>query len=92
MLNQKCEIHDSFVELFDTFEKLGEGAQSVVKRVVEKKSGEEYASKIIGSADAEKILGIKKQYKLLKALELPSIIKAHYLFISEKESTCRLVL
>lgn len=37
-------------------------------------------------------MGVKKQYKLLKVLDFPSVIQAHYLFISEHESICRLVL
>lgn len=54
----------------------------MVRRVVDKKTGANYAAKIIGHADAEKIMGIKSQYKLLKTLDLPTVIRAYYLFIS----------
>jgi serine/threonine protein kinase len=64
-------------------EKLGEGGQSVVRRIVERSTDKEYAAKIIRNVDAEKIINIKHQYKLLKALNFPTIVKAYYLFISE---------
>lgn len=78
--------------MFETMEKLGEGAQSVVKKVVEKSTEKPFAAKIIRNVDVEKIHNIKHQYKLLKTLDFPTIVKARYLFIDEDESVCRLVL
>lgn len=66
VLEHKCIIENSFDELFLTKEKLGEGAQSVVRRVEEKSSEKEFAAKIIRNVDAEKIHNIKHQYKMLK--------------------------
>lgn len=92
VLNMKCQTEDTFDQLFETCEKIGEGAQSVVKRVVERATKKEFAVKIMRNVDAETIMKIKHQYKILKTLDLPTIIKAHWLFINDKERTCKLVL
>ena len=55
-------------------------------------SKQEYAAKIMRNQDAETFLKIKQQFKLLKTLNLPTLVGAHQLFISERESTCRLLL
>ena len=88
----KCQTEDTFDQLFETKEKLGEGAQSIVKRVIDRNTGSEYAAKIMRNQDAETILKIKQQFKLQKTLDLPTLVRAHWLFISERESTCRLIL
>lgn len=64
----------------------------MVKRVVEKDTGKEFALKIIGNTDAERIEGVKLQFKLLRFLDLPSVIKAQNLYICEQASTCRLIM
>lgn len=60
--------------------------------MVDRSTGQEYAAKIMRNQDAEAILKIKQQFKLLKTLDLPTLASAHWLFISERESTCRLLL
>lgn len=65
-------------------EKLGEGAQSVVKRCVERASGKIFAVKLFRNSDCELISTLKTQYKILKLLNHPVIIEAHNLFVNEQ--------
>ena len=82
----------TFENLFEEKEKLGEGAQSVVKKVMEKSTKKLYAVKIFNKADAEMMMRIKQVYLLLRRLNFPTITKPSYLFISNKSSTARIVM
>lgn len=77
-------ISENFTDLFVVGEKLGEGAQSVVKKCTEVASGKVYAVKIFRCCDTELFEMLKTQYKLLTSLSHPHIIEAFYLFANEK--------
>lgn len=46
---------------------------------------------MIRNKDAETFKKLKEQYRILKNLSHPNIIKAHYLFINEKQGTSHMV-
>ncbi len=85
-------ISENFEDLFTVQEKLGEGAQSVVKKCVEVASGKTYAVKLFRSCDAELIEMLKAQYKILIDLSHPNVIEGYYLFINEKAMCCQMVI
>lgn len=73
-------------------EKLGEGAQSVVKRCTELASGKVFAVKLFRKCDTELIEMLKTQYNILKSLSHTNIIEGYYLFVNEITMGCQLVL
>jgi serine/threonine protein kinase len=85
-------IAESFFDLFNVEEKLGEGAQSVVKKCTELASGNIFAVKLFRSCDCELIEMLKAQYKILTELSHPNIIEGYYLFVNEKSMSCQMVL
>lgn len=80
--NRDVYINNHFHELFRIEEKLGEGAQSVVKRCTELATERVFAVKFFRKSDCELISTLKSQYKILKVLSHPKIVQAHYLFVN----------
>lgn len=85
-------IADNFFDRFEVHEKLGEGAQSVVKRCTDRLSGIDYAVKKFGQCDLELIEMLKVQYRILTEQNHINIIEGYALFVDEKSMTCQLVL
>ncbi len=78
--------------MYDVGKKIDEGAQSVVYEAVEKKTNKKFAVKVIKKKDLDIIRSLKTQFRILKNLDHPNIIKAHNLFIDEKMGLSHLVL
>lgn len=78
--------------MFEETDKLGEGVQSVVKKVIEKSTGKVFAVKTFKTNDAEMISRITQVYLLLRTLDFPTVTKPYYLFISGKTNTARVVM
>ena len=78
--------------MFEEADKLGEGAQSVVKKVIQKSTGKVFAVKTFKTKDAEMVLRIKQVYLMLRTLDFPTVTKPYYLFISNKTNTARVVM
>jgi serine/threonine protein kinase len=62
--------------------KIDEGAESVVYEGREKKSDKKYAVKVFKKKDQDFINRIKTQFRILKNLNHPNIIKAYNLFVN----------
>lgn len=85
-------IFNDFDEMYDLIRKIDEGGQAVVFEAIEKKTKEKYAVKVIKKKDQDIIRSLKTQFRILKNLDHPSIIKAYNLFIDEKCGISHLVL
>jgi calcium/calmodulin-dependent protein kinase I len=72
--------------LYDVLELLGQGTFAKVKRGREKKTGDEYAIKIIDKNDlAENRESILTEISILKNVSHPNIIRLHQIFESKKK-------
>lgn len=72
----------SFTSRFQVLDNLGEGSSCVVRKVLSKKNQKIYAVKSCKSNDHTSISYIKKEFKILKMLTHPNIIKTCGIFES----------
>lgn len=72
--------------------KIDEGMESVVYKAVEKSTKVIYAVKVFKKKDQDILNRLKTQFRILKNLNHPNIIKAYNLFINEKIGLSHLVL
>jgi calcium-dependent protein kinase len=78
--------------MYDLIGKIDEGSQSVVYEAIEKKTNQKYAVKVIKKKDQDIISNLKTQFRILKNLDHPNVVKAYNLFIDEKIGIHHLVL
>lgn len=78
--------------MYDLVRKIDEGSQSVVYEALQKKTKRKYAVKIIRKRDQDIIFNLKTQFRILRNLDHPNIVKAYNLFIDEKLGIHHLVL
>lgn len=75
-------VDDCFEQFFQLREKIDEGAHSVVYVCEQKQSGKQFAVKSIRMKDFDIIYTLKQQFRILKSLDHPNIIKADRLYIN----------
>ena len=63
-----------------------------MKRVVNKKSNEEFAAKIIRKSDVEGIAYYRKEFELLKSISHPNVLKVYEFFVREFHQTIIMVM
>ena len=78
--------------MYDLVRKIDEGSQSVVYEALQKKTKRKYAVKVIKKRDQDIIINLKTQFRILRNLDHPNIVKAYNLFIDEKLGIHHLVL
>ena len=78
--------------MYDLVRKIDEGSQSVVYEASQKKTKRKYAVKVIKKRDQDIIINLKTQFRILRNLDHPNIVKAYNLFIDEKLGIHHLVL
>lgn len=67
--------------MYDLLKIIDDGAESVVYLGVEKKTQNKFAIKVFRKKDQDVINRIKTQFRILKNLDHPNIIKAYNLFV-----------
>ena len=72
-------------------EKIGEGTFGVVKKCRHKKKNKIYAVKCM-DLNEEHLIFLKKNFKFIRPLEHPNIIKYRALYLDIPKSTCYLVM
>ncbi|CAD8207433.1 unnamed protein product [Paramecium pentaurelia] len=70
-----------FFEEYEMHERLGEGCLGLVKRVVQKKTGQEFAVKIVATQDDEIIRNMINEFKRLIKLSHGNIVKAYKMYL-----------
>ncbi|KAL1139815.1 hypothetical protein AAG570_006792 [Ranatra chinensis] len=76
-------LKDNFEDFYDVFEEIGKGHFAVVKRCVNKETGEEYAGKLIRKKRVCRgvpMEDIQREIRTLNQLEHPGIIKLHDIY------------
>ncbi|CAD8098248.1 unnamed protein product [Paramecium sonneborni] len=76
-----CADIKKFEEEYEMMEILGEGCLGLVKRIVNKKTQEEFAVKIVQTQDDEIIRNMIIEFKSLQKLNHDNIVKVHKLYI-----------
>jgi serine/threonine protein kinase len=74
-----------FYKLYNKKEKLGEGASAIVRKYLKIESGEFFAVKTIRNRDGEIFSQIKNEFKNLRRLNHPNIIRALELYNDEEK-------
>lgn len=77
----------NFVEQYDIMEVLGQGSAGLVHRVIRKADQKEFAVKRMQAFDEEMIAVRFQEFKLLKDMQHPNIIKAYDCFVSQDQVT-----
>ncbi|CAD8118147.1 unnamed protein product [Paramecium sonneborni] len=70
-----------FFEEYEMHERLGEGCLGLVKRVVQKRTGQEFAVKIVATQDDEIIRNMINEFKRLIKLSHGNIVKAYKMYL-----------
>ncbi|CAK66762.1 unnamed protein product (macronuclear) [Paramecium tetraurelia] len=70
-----------FFEEYEMHERLGEGCLGLVKRVVLKRTGQEFAVKIVATQDDEIIRNMIHEFKRLIKLSHANIVKAYKMYL-----------
>lgn len=74
-----------FYKLYKRKEKLGEGASAIVRKYVKIETGETFAVKIVRNRDQEIFTQIKSEFKNLRKLDHPNVIKALELYYDDQK-------
>ena len=82
---------NSFDELFTLTQKVGEGSQSIIYECIEKDTQDKFIVKKMRNRDIESLVNLKEEYRILKNLNHPHIIKVFYLFINDKTSVSHMI-
>lgn len=69
-----------FMEKYDLGEKIGEGSNGLVRKCYLKATRELFAVKTI-TMDDEHIMFLKKNFKYIKALNHPNVIRYHCMYL-----------
>ncbi|CAD8117575.1 unnamed protein product [Paramecium sonneborni] len=70
-----------FFEEYEMHERLGEGCLGLVKKVVQKRTGQEFAVKIVATQDDEIIRNMINEFKRLIKLSHGNIVKAYKMYL-----------
>lgn len=68
--------------MYELTGKIDQGAESVVYEAIERKTNKKFAVKVFKKKDQDFINRIKTQFRILKNLDHPNIVKAYNLFVN----------
>lgn len=74
-----------FHERYDVMEELGKGRYGIVKRVVEKSTGHEFASKFVKTIKATDRKLVREEIKIMNLLKHPKLLRLSAAFESPRE-------
>lgn len=74
-----------FLERYEVMEELGKGRYGIVKRVVEKSTGREFASKFVKTIKATDRKLVREEIKIMNQLRHPKLLRLAAAFESPRE-------
>lgn len=80
-----------FLQKYSIGQKVGEGMNGFVKKCYLRTTNQLFAVKTINT-DVQHIQFLKKNFKYIKALNHPNIIRYHLMYLDSKKNTCHLVM
>mmetsp|Transcript_11300 Transcript_11300/g.20887 ORF Transcript_11300/g.20887 Transcript_11300/m.20887 type:complete len:393 (+) Transcript_11300:476-1654(+) len=84
-ISMRPMVSAKFLEAYELGPLIGKGRTSLVRKVVELKSGKVHACKIVGKNGRQKSERIVDEIKVLQAVEHPNIVKLRHLIETQTE-------
>eukprot|EP00826_Nyctotherus_ovalis_P059986 TRINITY_DN8389_c0_g1_i1.p2 TRINITY_DN8389_c0_g1~~TRINITY_DN8389_c0_g1_i1.p2 ORF type:complete len:131 (+),score=35.81 TRINITY_DN8389_c0_g1_i1:462-854(+) len=87
-----ADCKNAFETKYELREVLGQGVSGLVKKCVNKKTGELFAVKMVRTSDIEIVKAIKNEFQLQKELSHPNIVKVYELYYNPVASHIKIVM
>lgn len=87
-----ADCKNAFEAKYELREVLGQGTSGLVKKCVNRKTGELFAVKTVRTGDTEILKAIKNEFLLQRELSHPNVVRVHELFYDPVTSHAKIVM
>ncbi len=87
-----ADVENSFENKYDVLEIVGEGTTGLVKKCINKATGEIKAVKIIRTNETEILKAVKGEFLMQKELDHPGIVKVYEMYFNPITSRIQIIM